>query len=819
MYFAEIILPLAVQSNFTYKLTEVQHKHALPGMRVYVQFGRSKIYTGVIKKIWTEERQETEAIKFVQELIDEHSIIFEAQFKMMEWIAFYYMCTEGEVLKAALPIGLKPKSDLYICLREGDIDIDTLITDDKEYVLMEALRSSPEINLTEVSEIWGIQNPVTKLKKIEEKGWIKMIHRVEETYKPKTKTYLSLPEVLQKNEYLLQEQLDTLSRAPQQENLMLYVISAHLQGLPCPKAETLKQLNISSAVVSSLVEKGMLREVYLKMDRLPDIPSTSSNKGLVMTVSQLEVFRQIKESFYTRPELPVLLNGITGSGKTLIYIHLIREVIQSGKQVLYLLPEISITQQIIDRVKREIGARVGVYHSRFSNNERVEIWQKICAKQYDLVIGVRSAIFLPFESLGLIIVDEEHDRSFKQEEPAPRYHARDVAIWIGSQFKCPVLLGSATPSFESFTNAQNGKYFYTELLERAVASAKLPLIEMVDMREEVKQKRVKGVFSEIMIQNIKNTLLNGEQVILFQNRRGYSPYLLCTVCGHVPECVNCDISLTYHKQKDYARCHYCGHTEYLNEKCPSCANFSLKKQGIGTEKIEEEIKSLFPSMNVERMDLDTTRGKTKFQRLISRLEAREIDILVGTQMVSKGLDFENVTLVGVVSADNLLTYPDFRVHEYAYQMLTQVSGRAGRSTKQGKVIIQSFQPNNQVLSSLHSAYSKFYEATASQRKDLLYPPFTRLIEITLQHPLRGFIETEALRLNTFLKPIFGDMLLGPDYATVPRVRNMYRMQFLLKLQKNFSLSKVRQFVLSSIEAYYKAAPNKTLRILLNVDPA
>lgn len=819
MVFAEIILPLAVQSNYTYRLTETQIPEAAPGKRVYVQFGKNKIYTGIIKSIRESHSENTERMKFVEEILDEHPIIFEAQFRMMEWMAFYYMCTEGEVLKAALPIGLKPKSDFYVCLREEDMKWEEYVTDDKEYLLFEALQSNPELNVTEIADIWNIQSPMAKLKKIEEKGWIKINQKIESSYQAKTKTYLFLPEIYQKNEHLLEEPLNALSRAPQQENLLLYVISAHLQGQLCPKSETLKHLNISAGVVSSLVEKGYIIEKSVEVDRVPDLPVAVNEKFLVMNPAQENVYQDIKKSFTLNPSTPVLLNGITGSGKTLIYVHLIRDAIKSGKQVLYLLPEISITQQIIDRVKRELGNRVGVYHSRFSNNERVEIWQKICGNQYDVVIGVRSAIFLPFENLGLIIIDEEHDRSFKQDEPAPRYNARDVAIWMGNQQQIPVLLGSATPSFETFMNALKSKYHYTELKERAIPTAKLPVIEVVDMREAVKAKKVKGVFSETLIENMTATLQRGEQVILFQNRRGYSPYLICTSCGHVPECINCDISLTYHKQKDFARCHYCGHTEYLNDKCPGCGNFTLKKQGIGTEKIEEEVKALFPTLNIERMDLDTTRGKTRFQRLISRLEAREIDVLVGTQMVSKGLDFENVTLVGVVSADNLLTYPDFRVHEYAYQMLTQVSGRAGRSTKQGKVIIQSFQPSNQVLTLLQSDYSLFYEATVYHRQELLYPPFTRLIEIEIHHPLQSFIETEALRLNTFLKPIFGDMLLGPDYATVPRVRNTYRMQFLLKLHKTFSLTKVRHFILQSIDQYYQSAPNKTLRVLINVDPA
>lgn len=817
MYLAEVILPLAVKSNYTYKLQYEQVADAAVGKRVYVQFGRGKIYTGVIKRIWEDlHPQNPEKIKPLEEIIDEAPIIFDRQFQMMEWMAFYYMCTEGEVLKAALPIGLKPQSNQFVLMAEADADFEEWVTDDKEYLLLEALTSQAELSTAEVGDIWGVQNPLPRLKKMEEKGWIRIVQRMETTYQPKTKTYLTLTALLMNDETALHKALNSLSRSPQQENLLLHIVSKHLQKQVVPKTETLKQMNTSSSIVKALVEKGFVEEQHLEIDRLPDILSEPI-QSLQLSKAQLPVFQSIRQSFRDFPSKPSLLYGITGSGKTLIYVHLIKEMIQQGKQVLYLLPEISITQQIIERVRREIGHRVGVYHSRFSNNERVEIWQKICNKQYDVVIGVRSAIFLPFEHLGLIIVDEEHDRSFKQDNPAPRYNARDVAIWMGHTFKCSVLLGSATPSFESFYHAKSGKYQLVELKERAI-QAKLPTLEKVDMRLELKEKTAKGIFSSIMMKAMQETLIRGEQIILFQNRRGFSPYLLCATCGYVPECVNCDISLTYHKQKDYVRCHYCGHTEYLQDKCPGCGNFTLKKQGIGTEKIEEEVKELFPSAVVERMDLDTTRGKTKFQRLISRLEAREIDILVGTQMVSKGLDFENVTLVGVVNADNLLTYPEFRVYEHAYQMLTQVSGRAGRSIKQGKVIIQTHQPDNQVLLSLNEDYDKFYDATVHHREELLYPPFTRLISIELHHPEQTFIETEALRLNAIFKPTFGDFLLGPDYATIPRVRNTYRMHFLLKLTKQFSLVKVREALIQCVESYYHQAPNKTLRIVMDVDP-
>jgi primosomal protein N' (replication factor Y) len=496
---------------------------------------------------------------------------------------------------------------------------------------------------------------------------------------------------------------------------------------------------------------------------------------------------------------------------------LIRDVLDAGKQVLYLLPEITLTKQIIDRVKGAFGDKVGIYHSRFSDNERVEIWHKVRKREFDVVVGVRSATFLPWSDLGLIVVDEEHDHSFKQNEPSPRYNARDVAVYYAGQFGCPVILGSATPSMESYQNALSGKYLMSEIHNRAV-EAQLPELVMIDMRVERKTRPVKGIFSLPMRQAIESTLAKGEQVILFQNRRGYAPYQICTNCGHVPMCINCDISLTYHKGPQHSRCHYCGHTEYLQDKCPECGNFTLKKQGIGTERIEEEVKEHFPNHTVERMDLDTTRGKLKFQHLLNRFERGQVEILVGTQMVSKGLDFENVTLVGVVNADHLLTFPDFRAHERAYQLLTQVSGRAGRSKKKGYVVIQTHMPENIVLQSLEKPYALFFEQEFRHRRQLSYPPLSRLLKIEMRHKDRAFLEVESLRLDAILRPYFKKYLLGPDYALIARVRNQYRMQFLVKIPKGVSSQNLRKTLAAYIDHYYKIAPEKTLRIILDVDP-
>ena len=834
MILAEVILPLPVQSNYSYIVRPEQIPYALAGKRVLVPFGKSKIYTGVIKRVYqVEGYDDAPQLRDIQEITDEYPIIFDLQFRLFEWIAFYYMCTEGEVLKAALPIGLKPKSNLYVYLADEVSDIDELLHpdieqtlfgveknydryDEREIMLLEALLNQNEMSEDAVGELWDTETPSPKLKKMQEKGLIRLKQKVIETYKPKTRSFIKVSPAYQ-TEAQMNVAFEALKRAHAQENLFMRLVSAHLKGELLPKSETLKALKTSDSVFKGLVEKGFAMEEQLELERLPILENSSPLREITLNEYQEQCYKEIKASFDENPTKPVLLHGVTGSGKTHVYTHLIKEYLQKGMQVLYLLPEISVTQQIIGRVKRELGSTVGVYHSRFNDNERVEIWHKVCTHQYNVVIGVRSAVFLPFENLGLIIVDEEHDRSFKQDEPAPRYNARDLAIWLSTVCKAPILLGSATPSFETYHNAITGKYTLVELKKRAIA-AQLPEVKLVDMKEQTKKKLLKGIFSSDLYFAMKETLEKGEQVILFQNRRGYSPFLICTNCGHVPECVNCDISLTFHKHQNYAKCHYCGHTEELNLECPSCGNMTLKKQGAGTERIEEQVQELFPEFKVERMDLDTTRGKNKFQQLIQRLENKEIDVLVGTQMVSKGLDFENVTLVGIVNADNSLSYPDFRVYETAYQTLTQVSGRAGRSKRKGRVIIQTMQPNNQVLTSITQEYEKFYNLSIASREELRYPPFTRLIRLEMQHAEEAFIMQEGERLRSFLAPVFGDSLLGPDFMGIPRIRNIYRMQCLIKINKKASPQKIRQALIQVIEQYYHAAPTKTMRIFIDIDP-
>jgi len=814
---AEVVLPLPIKSNFYYRIPEAMREEVAVGKRVLVSFGRKKIYTGLIFRLMDSDVEgiQKEKLKYLDEILDTRPIYFEQHLNLFKWISFYYSCTVGEVFKAALPTGLKPESSLRVEMVEG-LDWEEWNLEEKEYLLMEALSIQPLLGLKEVSAIWGIANPTQRLKAMSGRGLIKVYHQVEEKYKPKFKTYIKLTEAYT-TQVKMEEALDSLQRAPAQENILMKVISAYFQKTTLPKTETLKELGVSSQSIKSLVDKGIIEEEEVQVDRMELYGYHAPPKPIAFNEAQAKAVDQMEAHYSASKLKPVLLHGITGSGKTHIYIHFMKKVLSEGKQVLYLLPEITLTKQIIDRVQHELGHEVGIYHSRFNENERVEIFQKVQEGRYQVVIGVRSAIFLPFPNLGLIVVDEEHDHSFKQEEPSPRYNARDVGVYYGFQENIPVILGSATPSFETYFNAKKGKYHLVELMQRAI-EAKLPQVDIVDMRMQKKKGQVKGIFSKVLEDAIGERLIRGEQVILFQNRRGYAPYLMCETCGHVPQCINCDISLTLHKEKNHLRCHYCGYTHYQTQKCDNCGNYTMKWGGMGTEKIAEAVQECFPNAAVERMDLDTTRGKFSYQQIIHRFENQQTDILVGTQMVSKGLDFENVTLVGVILADHLLSFPDFRAYEKAYQLLTQVSGRAGRSKKEGRVIIQTYSPDNVVLKSIQSPFDEFLQKELPGRNQLSYPPFTRLMRIEFRHKDKDFIEIESKRLDKHLRPIFKNNLLGPDYALIGRMRNLYRMQFLLKIGKGLDPVKVREKLLEAIDRYYQEAPDKTLRIIINVDP-
>lgn len=758
-HFADIILPLAVKGFFTYRIPGELDGRIYPGSRVLVQFGNRKLYSGIIFKIHNNSPAGIN-IRPISKVLDEVPVVNEIQLKFWSWISEYYMCSIGEVMKAALP------SDL--CL-EG---VTTL--------------------------------PVT------------------EKYKPREETFVKLASDFSENE--LNNILDKLVRAPKQFNLLTTYLnlSGYVDGLkprPVKKSLLAREADSSSEIIESLVKKKILALLALETGRLinNELPPEPLKQ---LSQAQESALRSVMERFISK-EI-TLLHGVTSSGKTEIYIHLIEEQLKNGRQVLYLLPEISITAQIIHRLNRHFGRVTGIYHSRFSNPEKVEIWNRVAGidrvNDYSLIIGVRSALFLPFRNLGLVIVDEEQDGSYKQHDPAPRYHARDSAIILAGMHKAKTILGSASPSIESYNNALSGKYGLVELKER-YGMIRLPEIILADSREAYRKKLMVSHFTPQLLEAMDHALANNEQVILFQNRRGFSPYIECPECGWIPKCIQCAVSLTYHKGIGRLVCHYCGFSVSIPSKCGNCHSPGLAARGFGTEKIEDEIKIVFPSARVARMDQDTTKGKNSFDRLIRALEERQIDILIGTQMISKGLDIENLTVVGILNADNLLNYPDFRAHERSFQMMEQVSGRAGRRQKLGKVIIQTSDPGNMIIRLvLNHDYRNMFRIQTEERKAFNYPPFCRMIRINLKHKDKEALNLFSGMLGKDLKSYFGNRILGPEFPLVSRVQQWYIKTILLKIEKGRSGAGARQNIIEALERLGGEKGASSLKIAVDVDP-
>ena len=691
----DVLLPLRLKSVFSYVIPLKLREKAGIGKRVLVHLGKSKMYAGVLKNLyWIEDREKVERLRFIEDVLDEKPVVTKQLLSLYEWIANYYMCSEGEVLNASLPKGFKMESNFVVELNPKILDTQPTLNK-KERVLMDNLVFKPTLTYSEVADLVDVKNPKPIIDGLVEKGLIYLRMELLENYAVKTIRCVQLTSV-NASESRLEEIFMAVSKVPKQEQVLMLVVDSFYKKKVLSVKDICDKINVSSSVIGSLVDKKMLEYIEVPVERLSEIGYRENKKDIIFTDEQAFALQKIRGLFKENKPKPVLLQGVTGSGKTHLYIELIRDALQAGKQALYLLPEIGLTKQIIDKVVSEFGEVVGVYHSRFTTAERVEIWNRVLEGRYRVIIGVRSAILLPFDSLGLIVVDEEHDHSFKQYEPNPRYNARDLAVYYGHNEEVGVVLGSATPSMESYYNALEGKYILVELKNRAV-EARLPDVEVVDMRKQVDNQLSYGLFSEVLLEALRKALLKGEQAIIFRNRRGYAPYLLCNFCGNVPKCRNCDISLTFHKEGGFLKCHYCGFTIEETEKCGVCNHYEMRREGIGTERIEEHLEELFKEYRIDRMDQDSTRSKYSFSGIIERLERKEIDILVGTQMVTKGLDFENVTLVAVVQADQLLFFPDFRANEGAYQVLTQFSGRAGRSQKEGKVIIQTKNPEHFVI--------------------------------------------------------------------------------------------------------------------------
>lgn len=786
-WFADVMLPVPIPKLFTYRIPTNMEEMVQVGSRVIVQFGNKKVLTGVIGRLHNRPPNKYQA-RYILEVLDEQAVIHPVQIRHFEWMADYYACTIGEVLNMALPSGLKLSSESKVQLNP-DFDLESFegSFSEKELIMMDALQEKDTLSYHEISSLLEEKNFHHVIKSLIGKEAILIFEEVKEKYKPKVVKRVRLQHKYAHDAHSLEHLFDTLEKKPKQLNVLLRYLQllptyqnteANAQGL---MKSSLNNESVSASSVNTLIKKGILEELDTVVSRFPS-STTLPEVKVKLTDAQQQAREEILTQF--KEKETVLLHGVTGSGKTEVYINLIQEVLANGNQVLYLLPEIALTTQIVYRLKKIFGDQMGIYHSRFSDNERVEVWQGVLDGRYSFVVGVRSAVLLPFDDLGLIIVDEEHEISYKQFDPAPRYHARDAALVLARLHHAKTLLGSATPSVESYYNTQQDKYGLVTL-NRRYGNAQLPEIELVDIRREKKRRTMREDFSSVLLEQMEEALRQEEQVIIFQNRRGYSPYILCEDCGNIPKCEQCDVSLTYHQFARELRCHYCGHHDKLHMECEACGSTKLKTAGYGTEKLEEEIQALIPNSRVQRMDLDTTRKKNSYQKIIDAFAKREMDILVGTQMVSKGLDFDGVSLVGVLDADRMIHFPDFRSHERTFQLITQVSGRSGRRDKVGKVIIQTTNLEQPVLQKIvANDYLGLYEEEIAEREEYHYPPFIRLIRITVKNPDKKSCSRAAKELAERLKNKLGARrVLGPEEPLISRLRNQYLMQLIIKLEK------------------------------------
>ncbi|QTV05816.1 replication restart helicase PriA [Faecalibacter bovis] len=814
-YFAELILPLNLEGTFTYHLTDSDLQQIKIGQRVAVPFGTQKLYTGIIHSIH-QNKPELYKTKGIHAFLDDEPIVTPFQIQFWEWISSYYMCTLGDVFRNAFPSALKLESQTFVRLINSDYE-NLHELNDNEYLVFEALKLRQIISVEEAALIIDAKSAIPTLKLLIDRGIIQLDEKIQEKYTPKIDNYVRIHPDIKGNDQAFIQILDSLNRAQKQRESLLQLITLETQnqGKPLKVADFVK-MGSTSAVIKSLAEKGAV-EIYQFQTSRVDENETEKEEIHQLTLKQNEVLNQIKEEFATKNT--VLLHGVTSSGKTEIYLKLMEQVIAKGNKVIYLLPEISVTTQIVHRIKKHFGEKVGVYHSKFNQNERVELWQKILKGDFDIIIGPRNVLFMPFDQVGLVIVDEEHESSYKQMDTKPFFQARDMAMVLGSMIKAKVLLGSATPSIESYFNARQGKYGYVELTER-FGKIQLPEINLVDLKKAQREKEITHDISHILRDEIIEQLKEKKQVILFQNRRGYAPIMECNSCGNTPECPNCDVSLTYHKFSNQLKCHYCGYAQAKPNRCVSCGSIELNTKGLGTEQIEHQLQEIFPEARIRRMDVDAMRGKFAYEKLIEDFENKEVDILIGTQMITKGFDFGNVNFVGVIRADSLLNFPDFRAHEKAFQLLTQVSGRAGRRAEQGKVLIQSYQPEHQILQNVTTYnYHQTMKDIIYERKEFFYPPFTRLINLRFKHTNKERLDKTAAQLVQLLKPNFDNRcLLGPEAPSVGRINNQYITDVMIKILPNQSPIKVKELIKKQIERLHTIAAYRSVKIDIDVDP-
>ena len=814
MYFVEVILPLSLAKTFTYKVSEAEFHFVKNGMRVVVPFGKSKMYTALIIDKHQNEPSLYEA-KEIDQILDEKPIVTEFQIAHWQWIASYYMCAIGDVYRGAMPSALLLESETIISQKQSVI-VDESLLSDEEFLIYQALQQQSSLRIQDITAILNKKNIFPVVQKLIDKNILVLQEEVQELYKPKLVRYVRLHSQYDSNSGL-SELLETLKSASKQREIVLTYFQLNaVEKKPISVKQLVEAADSTSSIVKALIEKEILEEYFVQEDRI-NFSGNAQEAALQLSVVQQQAYDQINERFESKEVC--LLHGVTSSGKTEIYIKLIEEQLAIGKQVLYLLPEIALTTQLVGRLRIYFGDKVGVYHSKYSNNERVELWKQVLehSPKAQIVIGARSALFLPFSNLSLVIVDEEHEQTFKQVDPAPRYHARDAAIVLANAHKAKVLLGSATPSIESYFNAQSDKYGLVEITER-YGNVQLPEIELVDLKDSYFRKKMTGHFSDSLIEAITTALSLGEQIILFQNRRGYSPIMECLTCGNVPQCQQCDVSLTYHKHKNQLRCHYCGYSMAKPTHCHSCSSIDLATKGFGTEQIEQELLTIFPNAKIGRMDQDTTRGKFGFEKIIDSFKNQEIEILVGTQMLAKGLDFNNVSLVGIMNADTMLYHPDFRAFERSFQMMTQVSGRSGRSEKRGKVVIQTYNPNHNTIQQVtNNDYIGMYKEQLYDRQIYKYPPYFRLVKLTLKHRDFDKLKEGAMWLYQVMSQNLALPVLGPEEPPISRIRNEYIRTILIKIPQNSpigSTKKTIQKILNSFEAVPQYRP---IKVAINVD--
>ncbi len=811
--FADIIVPVPLNQNFTYLIPEDLVNNVTIGTRVIVNFGKQKLYTGIVYNI--HNSIVVDDAKEILDTPDIKTIVLAPQLKLWNWIAKYYCCSLGEVMKAALPSNLIPSSEsefYYNC--ENDFNGKISLSEDK---IISFLRNVKCSNITKIADATGIKFPIKQLQQLQQKKIVSVNQQLEKKYTPIYKKLVLFSNSMLEKNWSAYESI--VNRAVKQKELIEYLISETLISsngiIEIDSKELMQKFNASKSSIDSLEKKGIIQYKKIEISRFV-FDDEGRHKSPILSNVQQNAYEEILKGFSENK--PVLLHGVTSSGKTEIYIKLIENVIKNGRQALYMLPEIALTSQMIRRLRKHFGNKIGVYHSKYSLNNRSEVYQSLINHEYDVILGVRSSIFLPFDNLGIIIVDEEHENSYKQQNPDPRYNARDMAIVLAGIHKSSILLGSATPSIESYHNAKVNKYFLVEINERFGKIA-LPEINLVDLKDAYRRKIMKSHFHPVLIEEIEKVLNSGEQVVLFQNRRGYSPFLECKNCGWVPQCEHCNVSLTYHKYENSLVCHYCGHKRYPVSVCESCGSKNIVTKGLGTERIVDEVQQIFPQARVARLDYDTASSKKRFEKILRDFENQKTDILVGTQMVTKGLDFDNLRLVGILNADNMLNFPDFRAFERSYQLLAQVSGRAGRRDKQGKVIIQTYSLKHPILKQVFdNDYASMYKDQITERALFRYPPNWNFIIIKLKNKDKNKLYNAARSLVFILKKVLHQRVLGPEEPLVNRISTYYLLNVHVRFEKNLSSGKIKELIVNSLNQIKQNPEFRSIRFEIDVDP-